>query len=292
MARMIDGSTRLGRCHTFWRCLIVVLAAIPAATAPADDHGDGPESATLLAIGETVAGEVGTEDVDVFRLDLHGSDGFETGTIGQTDTTGELVTGSGVLVATDEDSGSGTNFRIEAELSAGVYYLAVSGDPGPYAVNARLAGRSDHGDTPATSSLLPVRTAAELEAAEPNILLATSGRIHPTTQDVDVFRLDVGREGAIVVRSSPNDLDLDGVLIGADGATVAEDDAERRLPNRPQAPGRNLLPRSDRRDGGRVPDTRARRRLWDGHGGLGDRSCARAPACSRRGPATGIRFGR
>ena len=89
MAGMIDGSTRLRRCHTFWLCLIVVLAAMPAATARADDHGDGPESATLLAIGESVAGEVGTGDVDVFRLDLHGSDGFEMGTSGQTDTTGE-----------------------------------------------------------------------------------------------------------------------------------------------------------------------------------------------------------
>ena len=220
----------------FWRWLTVVLAAMPAAPMRADDHGDGPEWATLLAIGDTVAGEVGTADADVFRLDLHGVGGFEFHTTGQTDTTGELVTGSGVVVAMDEDSGPGTNFRIEAELSAGVYYLTVSGDRGSYAVNARVAGRPDHGDTAATSSLLPVRTAAELAAAEPSIVLGTSGRIHPTTADVDVFRIDVDRESAVAVRSSPKDLDLDGVLAGPDGTTVAADDAEgglrigRRLP--------------------------------------------------------------
>ena len=201
--------------------------AYPQSGEAEDDHGDEPEAATLLDVGDTIAGVLGTGDAaDVFRLDVHGTGEFEVRTSGQTDTSGELRTGSGVHVASDDDSGPGRNFSITAELAAGVYYVTVEGEPGQYAVNARLAGRADHGDTPATSSLLPLRRSAEIQSVRPAVLLAMAGRIHPSPQDVDVFRIDIEREMGISIRSSPGSFDLDGVLSDESGTVVGSDDGE------------------------------------------------------------------
>ena len=178
----------------------------PCALPPvARDHGGEPESSTLLPLGGAqIAGAIDDgADVDVFRLDVAGDTRVEVRASGPTDTRGELLDGTGALVASDDNSGPGSNFRIEETLAAGVYYVAVMGTAGNYSVGARLADALDQGATAAASSLLPVFTPEELASVSPAMLLGTSARIWPETDDVDAFRLDVRHdETALTVRTS------------------------------------------------------------------------------------------
>ena len=165
-------------------------AASGAATA--DDHGATSATATLLAVGATLPGRIdGAGDTDVFRVDLLGRAAVEFRTVGSTDTAGELLDSAGARVVADDDGGPGDNFAMTAELDPGVYYVEVRGDAGDYAVNARLGSAPDHGDTVESSTLLKLHTQDELATVRPQVLLATSGRIYPSTDDTDVFRIDV-----------------------------------------------------------------------------------------------------
>ena len=178
----------------------------PCALPPvARDHGGEPESSTLLSLGGAqIAGAIDDGmDVDVFRLDVAGDTRVEVRASGPTDTRGELLDATGALIASNDDSGPGSNFRIEETLAAGVYYVAVMGAAGNYSVGARLADALDQGGTAAASSLLPVFTPEELASVSPAMLLGTSARIWPETDDVDAFRLDVRHdETALTVRTS------------------------------------------------------------------------------------------
>ena len=173
----------------------------------ARDDGSTPESSTLLSVGgPAAAGVIADEaDVDLFRLDLVGDARVEVRTTGGTDTRGELYDSSGALIAADQGSGpGGRNFRITQELSAGIYYLAVTGAPGEYAVTARPGGAFDHADGPWTSTRLPLHETDDLARVSPDMLLGTAGRIWPKA-DEDVFRLDVGRDRTVVrIRTSGN----------------------------------------------------------------------------------------
>ena len=192
------------------------------------DHGDSAESATLLPIGPPRPGTIGdASDVDVFRIDLQGSAMLEVRTSGPTDTRGELRDGSGERLATDDDSGpGGRNFLVRRALEAGTYYVAVTGDLGEYAVMAQLADAQDHGETAATSTLLPLYPEEELQRVSPNALLATPGRIAPTDADVDVFRLDVPQDGTDVVIRSPGTTDVHVRLLDASLTELAADAGE------------------------------------------------------------------
>ena len=97
----------------------VLACIVGAATASAqDDHGGSIETATLLSIGPPQIGTIDdTGDVDYFRIDLAGSATVQVDTAGKTDTRGELLDGSGALIASDDDSGpGGNNFLITEAL--------------------------------------------------------------------------------------------------------------------------------------------------------------------------------
>lgn len=99
---------------------------LPAVADGHDDHGDGPTTATVIALGAPVAGTLGGDgDVDVFRFDLVGQTQVDIRTTGQTDTTGELTDSAGTSLATDENSGPGDNFSISQDLGLGIYYVHV-----------------------------------------------------------------------------------------------------------------------------------------------------------------------
>ena len=165
-----------------------------------DDHGDTSGEATLLAIGASVAGSLYNDrDRDFFRLDLVGRALIQVRTSGQTNTQGELLDASGAWLASDDNSGPGSNFDIEIRLQPGVYYVAVTGETGRYAISARLGGDRDHGDTHDASTLLKLHTQEELASVSPSVLLATAGRIYPSTSDTDVFRIDVADDDTEVV---------------------------------------------------------------------------------------------
>ena len=208
------------------RTVAVALAvALAQAGGAEDDHGDTYTDSTILGVGSAVPGALDAGDTDVFRLELVGSAEIEVRTTGQTDTRGELIDSTGARLVSDDDSGPGDNFSLTAELQPGVYYVEVRGGPGTYTVGARLGGNRDHGDTPESSTTLRLHTAEELDAIEPAVLLATSGRIFPSADDVDVFRLDVAHHGSeVTLRTAPAAFDTRASLTDPSGNEVAAAD--------------------------------------------------------------------
>lgn len=177
-----------------------VSLALPAFATHPEDHGDGPRSATVLSLGAPVAGTVGAGDVDAFRFDLGGAMRVEIRTSGQGNTAGELIDAAGTSLATDDDGGSGGNFRIRSDLESGIYYVRVTGT-GDYAVDVRTIGVQDaHGDTLESATLLRMRPDAEVAAVWRPWQLGTSARLH-AADDVDVFRLDVRHGTDVRIRS-------------------------------------------------------------------------------------------
>ncbi|MYB37304.1 MAG: beta-lactamase family protein [Gammaproteobacteria bacterium] len=162
----------------------------------------------------------------MFRIDLVGSASVEIRASGQTDTRGELLDGSGTRIQSDENSGAGDNFRIVVDLEPGIYYVEVSGSAGDYSVFARLGDAPDHGDTAATATLLTLYDEADLAEVSPNALLAMSGRIWPSTADVDVFRLDVRRDASEVTVRTAGPTDTYGRVLDGALNELASDDGE------------------------------------------------------------------
>lgn len=219
-------SSQRRRPTVLWAVALGAALTFPTVADDYDDHGDGPRTATVIALGAPVGGTLGGDgDVDVFRFDLVGQTQVEIRTSGQTDTTGELTDSAAMSLATDEDSGPGDNFSIRQDLGRGVYYVHVSGT-GPYAIDVRTVGELDdlHGDTLESSTLLRLLSEVELDAVTPSVLLSTAGRIFPTADDVDVFRLDVPYNGADVVLRAVGTANVNGSLVdSADMELVADD---------------------------------------------------------------------
>ena len=93
---------------------------------PADDHGDTESTATVIGLPSITQGEIEVSgDADYFRFQLRSSARLTVYTTGTTDTVGDL-TGSNVM-ASDDDSGSVRNFRIEVPgASPGTYFVRVT----------------------------------------------------------------------------------------------------------------------------------------------------------------------
>ncbi|MCY4013728.1 MAG: hypothetical protein OXG82_13555 [Gammaproteobacteria bacterium] len=183
------------------------ILAILAAVAASADHG--PEHATLLTLGVQSRATIDAFDSHFWRFDLDGAATVEVRSGGaEVDAVGALLDGNGDEVATDDDGGTGLNFRIVAELDAGPHYVAVSssGSGGDYGVIARLMRDDHHGETPLAST----RLVAGVRRA---------GRIVPE-DDIDVFRLDIA-EAAETRISASGPTDTKGRLDDSAGNTVA-----------------------------------------------------------------------
>ncbi len=131
-------------------------------------------------------------------------------TTGGLDTVGEL-TGWG-YPQTDDDSGSGTNFRIRRNLPAGRYSVDVGSyefATGPYTL--RLTGETvadDHGE---------VRSSATLVALPSE----TEGRFEHDT-DVDYFRFEVFEGNWVAIAYNGPVEDTEVTLYDSGGSSVAE----------------------------------------------------------------------
>ena len=149
---------------------------------------------------------------------------LEVRTSGPTDTRGELLDATGARLLSDDDSGpGGHNFLVRADLEAGIYYVAVSGEPGDYAVMTRLGDAPDHGGTEATATLLTLYAAEDLDRVSPSALLAAPGKIAPDVADVDVFRLDVAENGTDVAIRSAGATDVFAQLVDSSLDEIATD---------------------------------------------------------------------
>ena len=100
------------------------------------EHGDTRGTATRL---DTILSDASSTsrtqrggleeggDIDYFRLALHRAGTIVVETTGSVDTVGELEDDAGQRLTSDDNGGSGRNFRISRALSAGVYYIKVRG---------------------------------------------------------------------------------------------------------------------------------------------------------------------
>ena len=123
----------------------------------ADDHGDDPATATVVAIPSTTAGELGAGDKDYFRIDVVVAGFLTFETTGSTDTYGTLYDSDGAVIDEDNDRGPRpNNFRItDALVLEGSYFLEVRGasfsrDTGPYEL--RMTGDARGPGTPAATA--------------------------------------------------------------------------------------------------------------------------------------------
>ena len=93
-----------------------------------DDHADDLANATTVSVPSRTPGRLEQAgDVDVFRVELSVAGKLRARTVGSTDTYGTLKNADGATVVGDDDSGSGSNFSIAADVQPGSWYVEVHG---------------------------------------------------------------------------------------------------------------------------------------------------------------------
>ena len=114
---------------------------------PADDHSNDRIEPTQIRPGQPQAGRIETgDDVDVFIFGLYGRWKVTVYTTGELNTSGRLLDFDSNRVATNRNSGAGSNFLIERTLDGGAYFVEVwsSGDAtGAYELHLEIEAVSD-----------------------------------------------------------------------------------------------------------------------------------------------------
>ena len=187
--------------------------AVTVASGPSsDDHGNMPATATFIGANSSTAGTLEQGgDVDYFRFVVSARTTLTVESTGNTDTVGQLEASDGsVLASNDDGAGSGVNFRIREEVSAGTYYIQVSGflnDVGPYTLVVSSAG--------GTPSEIP-----DLVVESPAV---SSGAVAPDesfTLSATVRNQGAGAAGSTTLRyyrSSNTRISTSDTEIGTDG---------------------------------------------------------------------------
>ena len=110
------------------------------------DHGNTRAAATRITTGSPTTGELSPSgDVDYFRVTVNGSGTLTAHTTGSVDTDGYLENSAGAVLAQNDDSGPGANFRISESVSSGTYYIRVRGwgnATGSYTLHVSIEGTS------------------------------------------------------------------------------------------------------------------------------------------------------
>ena len=186
---------------------------------PTDDHGNTRSDATDLALGISVRGQIAeANDEDYFQVQVTQTGILVVYTTGDLDTVGQLQAGDGSILASDDDDGNETSFRIEHTVGPGAYYIRV-GSYGPatgdyvvlasFVANALPPPPHDHGDTRSDATDLALGGSVRGQIAEAN--------------DEDYFHVQVAQAGILAVYTT-GDLDTVGQLQAGDGSILASDD--------------------------------------------------------------------
>ncbi|WP_419164545.1 leishmanolysin-related zinc metalloendopeptidase [Candidatus Palauibacter sp.] len=142
-----------------------------------DDHGNSIETATTVAIGDTVPGVLTTEDEDFFEITVpRHRFPLRAFTQGNTDTYGYLLDHDGSEIASDDDSGEGRNFHITRELDAGTYYLRVRGYFGATGSYSLIVGSGAPPPPPPDGFRIDLVLASYLTAAQESVFRGAAER--------------------------------------------------------------------------------------------------------------------
>ena len=211
------------------------------------EHGDSREQATLLALTVRTTGQVGETggddgfqinvgtarsaeaagavehagDADYFRVEVPGAGRLTVETTGTTDTGGVLQGATGQTLTEDDDDGTGSNFRVERQVQAGTYYVAVTGGEneqgiGRYTLSVRftpVGGGTTVGDVvpPSGSGPPPAGSTppdggepgggAERQSAPIRLNTETTGRLE-RSGEVDYFQVEIEEAGTVTVEAT------------------------------------------------------------------------------------------
>ena len=180
-----------------------------------DDHGNTRGLATRIGLNRTVEGVLERRgDLDYFHLTVTRAGTLVVETSGTTDTFGYLGDATGRWLSQNDDTGGDVNFRIEQQVTAGTYYVAVVGGAGRTQTGAYTLATiltvppapDDHGNTVerATRVGLNSTTVGSIEQAG----------------DVDYFRVSVTQAGTLTVETTGT-AGRCGYLLNAAGSVQA-----------------------------------------------------------------------
>ena len=100
------------------------------------DPDDTLDGATEVSLGSSTDGFLSEGDVDYFVVEMSSAGTLTVYTTGSTDTRGSILDSSGNVLARDDDGGASFNFRVSTSVSAGTYYIQVSGfETGDYTLH-------------------------------------------------------------------------------------------------------------------------------------------------------------
>ena len=175
----------MGRSQTFSPAF--ARRSTPPAAAGDGQH-DLPTTAATIGPAGTGAGVMGEAgDLDYWRVTIPSHGMLIAQTTGDIDTIGALEDEQGRTLATNDDGGTGLNFRIERDVEAGTYFVRVAAAEeslGDYVLHV------DH--APSSIDALPE---LPLQATSTEHAIGAPG-------EVDRFRVEVATDGFIALRTS------------------------------------------------------------------------------------------
>ena len=159
--REVDAGTYYVRVEAYYRDATgdyTVHAELESSTNPTDDHGNSFADATNLAIGGQQSGSIDPAgDADYFRVRVSEAGTLTVYATGSMDNRGVLYDSAQSQLASNDDGGQSTNFRIEHSVSAGTYYVLVRGysssTTGSYTVHAEFSETTEPPEPPPTQTL-------------------------------------------------------------------------------------------------------------------------------------------
>ena len=183
---------------------------------PSDAPENLPQVATVVGLNSSTSETLEAQgDVNYFRIEILQDGVVIVETTGRTDTVGHLRTEDGQYLDRDNDGGAGGNFRLERSLTAGTYYIRVSGQDatttGAYTLRVRFSASKaactddDHGNTREAASTLD-----------------SDGRVQGTVEcpgDADMFRVSVSQVGLLKIHTEGQTA-LRGEFMRADGSKI------------------------------------------------------------------------
>ena len=184
-----------------------------------DEDMDGNTREAATGVGSAASTPRSLEaggDIDYFQVEVTQAGTLTVETTGNTDTVGQLRGADGQWLGEDDDGGSGLNFRLVRQVTAGTYYIRVSGfenATGPYTLVVRFAGTGTPGED----------QAGTLEQASSVALNSSTSGVLEAGGDIDSFRVEVTQAGTLTVETTGS-TDTVGQLWGADGQRLSEDD--------------------------------------------------------------------
>ena len=156
-------------------------------------------------------------DCFTFTLSTERTVTISTSTAGFTDTVGRLYDSSVSLIEENDDDGINNNFEISRTLSAGTYYVEVSGflgSTGPYTLNVAY----DSFSPPPPSSC---QSGGSTSIS--SIPYTSSGFSLSSSQDIDCFSFTLSTESTVTI-STTGSTDTVGQLYTSSGSLIASND--------------------------------------------------------------------